>query len=196
MQRVQFHAYLPGEHTHEDYGLGMEINFVGNRKLIGHGGGFPGHITQTLSDPKDGLVVVVLTNCLGGPASEMAKGLYSVLDYFSNNESRAKPKHDLAHLEGRYAGLWMATDIVVTGDKVVAAYPDVWQPLYKPEELEFVSPTTFKISETNSFYSEGELVHFLMKNNKVDRLNYAGTTMWPEAEWISKQKSRKIVSLE
>lgn len=106
MQRTQFHAYAPYGHDHSDYGLGMEIEYVGKRRLIGHGGGFPGHITESLADPKDELVVVALTNCLDSPATSIAKGIFGIVDYFEQNLPEGKPKHDMQKLAGRYYSLW------------------------------------------------------------------------------------------
>lgn len=196
MQRVQWHAKVPGQSNHEDYGLGMEIEYLGERTTISHGGGFPGHITKSIADPKGELAVVVLTNCLGGPASALAKSIYNIIDYYQDNASSVKPKHVInTSLQGRYMNLWSVTDVVVTGDKAVCVYPG-WQPFSQPEKLEYVDDTTLKITETGSFDSEGELIHFDIKNGKVTSLNYSGATMWPEAAWMKKQGQRKIVDLK
>ena len=196
MQRVQWHAKTPGQDNHEDYGLGLELEYLKDRKTISHGGGFPGHITKSIGDPKDELVVVVLTNCLGGPASVIAKSIYSIFDYFQENTSKDKPKHDLTKFEGRYISLWSMTDIIATGDKAVAAYPDTWLPLSDTkslETLEYVDETTLKVTDTDSFYSEGELVRFNFKDNEVESVVYNGTTMWPADDWFKKQNARKHV---
>lgn len=193
MQRVQWHAKTPGQDNHEDYGLGLELEYLKKRKTISHGGGFPGHITKSIADPKDELVVVVLTNCLGGPASAIAKSIYGIIGYYQDNTTDAKPKHDMSKFEGRYMNLWAITNIVVTGDKVIASYPDTWQPLSDPEELEYVNEKTLKVTDTGSFDSEDELVHFSLKDSKVESVNYNGSTMWPEATWLEKQRQRKIV---
>ncbi len=193
MQRTQWHANTPGQQSHEDYGLGLDIEFIGKRRTFGHGGGFPGHITKSIADPKDELVVVVLTNCLGGPASWIGKSIFGIIDYFQNNTPTTKPKHDLSRLEGRYINLWSMTNIVVTGDKVVATYPDTWEPLTQPETLEYVDDTTLKSVDTDSFNSEGELVKFNFKDGKVETVIYNGTTMWPEDAWLKKQRGRKVV---
>lgn len=194
MQRVQFHAKTPGQDNHEDYGLGLEIEWLDKRKTIGHGGGFPGHITKSMADPKDELVVVVLTNCLGGPASSIAKGIYGIIDYYQKNLPKTKPKHDMKKLEGLYMNLWSMTSIVVTGDKVIATFPNSWQPFTNPEELEYVDDKTLKVTDADSFSSEDELVHFNLVNGKVETINYNGSTMWPEETWLNKQKALKMVS--
>jgi len=196
MQRVQWHAKTPGQDNHEDYGLGFEIEYLKDRVIISHGGGFPGHATESMADPKDELVVVVLTNCIDSPANTIARSIFSVIDYFQENTPKDTPQHDMSKFEGRYMHLWSMTDIIVTGDKVIAAYPDTWQSLNHPENLEsleYVDETTLKVTDTGSFYSEGELVHFKFKDGKVETVNYNGYTMWPEDAWLNKQRSRKIV---
>lgn len=196
MQRVQWHAKTSGQDNHEDYGLGLEIEYLKDRVTISHGGGFPGHITKSIADPKDELVVVVLTNCLDGPASVIAKSIFDIVDYFEANTPKEKPKHDMSKLEGRYMSLWSMTDIIVTGDKVVASYPDIWQPLSYPgslESLEYVDDTTLKVIDTDSFNSEGELVRFKLRDDKVQSVIYSGTTLLPAEAWFKKQKERKRV---
>jgi D-alanyl-D-alanine carboxypeptidase len=196
MQRVQWHAKTPGQENHEDYGLGFEIEHLKDRATISHGGGFPGHITKSIADPKDELVVIVLTNCLGGPASEISKSIFSIIDYFQNNTPKDEPKHDLSKFEGRYANLWSMTEVVVTGDRVTAVYPDTWQPLNHPENLErleYVDSNTLKVTNADSFDSEGELVHFNFKDGNVESVIYGGTTMWPAEVWFKKQNERKQV---
>ncbi len=195
MQRIQWHAYTPGQGNHEDYGLGIEIEHLGKRAAISHGGGFPGYITKSIADPKDDLVVVVLTNCIDGPAGTIAKSIYGIIDYYQSNTPAAPAKHDMKNLEGRYINLWGTTDIVVTGDKVVAASPESWRPFANPEELEYVDDTTLKVVDTSSFYSDGELVHFNIVDGKVESVNYSGSTTWPEQAWLSKQSGKTIVAV-
>jgi D-alanyl-D-alanine carboxypeptidase len=67
-----------GEPQH--YGLGVDLRTEGERELIGHGGGYPGHITRTWIDPAGQVVVSVLTNAIDGPADVLARGLLRLLD--------------------------------------------------------------------------------------------------------------------
>ena len=195
MQKVQWHAETPGQSNHEDYGLGFEIEYLNKRKTISHGGGFPGYITKSIADPKDRLIVVVLTNCLGGPAVTIARSIFSIIDYYQDSVTKVKPKQDLSRFEGRYMNLWATLEIIDLGEKVVAFSPDNWRPLMEPEELEYVNDTTLKVVKTGSFDSEGELVQFKFKENKVESVNYNGSTMLPEKAWIEKQKQRSVIDL-
>lgn len=194
MQRVQFHCNTPGKNKYEDYGLGFELECLDQRKTFGHGGGFPGHITKSIADPKDELVVVVLTNCLESPASAINKGIYGVFDYFKDNLKSGEARHDATKFEGRYINLWGITDIVATGDKIIAGHPGSWQPLKFPEELECIDEKTLKVIKSDSFSAEDELVKLNIKDRKIKTIVYAGATMWPEKDWLKKQSSIKTVS--
>ena len=196
MQRIQWHAKTPGQDNHEDYGLGLDIEYLNDRVTVGHGGGFPGHITKTIADPKDELVVVVLSNCLESPAIVIAKRIFSIVDYFQNNASKVASKHDMSKFQGRYANLWSMTEFIVTGDKVVATYPDTWWPLSQPhnlDTLEYVNDTTLKVASTDSFNAEGELIRFNVKHGRVETVTYNGMTMWPVEVWFKRQQARKQV---
>lgn len=195
MQRVHFHAYTPGQDNNEDYALGIELEYVKARTTIGHGGGFPGYITKSIGDPKDKIVIVVLTNCHDGPAAMIAKNIFGIIDYFQEKSSDKKPKYDLSRFEGRYMGLGSVADFVVIGDKVNFNYPNCWQPFSYIEELEYKNDTTLKITKADSFSNEGEEAIFSFKNGQVESVSCGGYTLWPEKAWLEKQKGKKIISL-
>ena len=114
MQRVHWHVHAPGSELFQDYGLGLDLERLANgRVTFGHGGGFPGQITRSMADPASGLVVAVLTNCADGPAAEMARGIFKVLDFFEHHP--AAPRARWRGLEGRYANLWGVSDFVGAG---------------------------------------------------------------------------------
>lgn len=199
MQKVQWHAYRPSNINNEDYGLGFSIEYLNQRKLISHGGAFPGHATYSIADPKDKLVVTVLINCIDQQAGLIARSLFDIIDYFQNNSSETPTKLATKRLAGRYINLFGMTDIIATGDNLVATYPDSWQPLSYPnslERLEYINQTTLKLVDADSFYAEGELVHFNFENDEVQTIVYTGYTMWPSEVWFEKQRSRQQVQLQ
>ena len=55
------------------YGLGMGVQAIGARAVVGHNGGFPGHITSSVADPVGRLAVSVLTNAVDGPADALTQ---------------------------------------------------------------------------------------------------------------------------
>ena len=64
------------------------------------------------------------------------------------------------------------------------------------ERLEYINQTTLKIVTADSFYAEGELVHFNFENDEVQTIVYTGYTMWPSEVWFEKQRSRQQVQLQ
>lgn len=192
MQKVQWSNKFAGKD--ETYGLGLEIEEVDGLNLVGHGGGFPGQITQTLIDPVNEIVVCVLTNCRDSKAVSINKGIHGIIKWFGQNY-KAKTKHNLHAFEGRFMCLWGTMDIVACGDKIIAIDPEGWSPCKYPEKLKYIDSKTLKIAETSGFSSTGELIHFCRDNNKVLKIVSAGTTMLPEPDYWAKLNNKQIVSL-
>lgn len=185
MQRVHWRVERPGADGDEDYGLGLELQRLGERRLFGHGGGFPGQITKTLVDPGAGLVVTALTNASDGPASDIARGVYHVLDHLGGG---AAPARALRRLEGRYVNLWSVNDVVAVDGALAVGNPDSWKPFADRERLEPVDATTARITRDSSFGSEGEPVRFELRDGAVDTVRWAGATLWPEARWPAAER--------
>ena len=76
MQRTEWSV----EGAASSYGLGFSIAEPGGRRVLGHGGGFPGFITQTWFDPVDRFAVSVLTNAIDGPAEPLATAAVRIVD--------------------------------------------------------------------------------------------------------------------
>ena len=94
------------------YGLGWIIRKVGERRVIGHSGGFPGHITQTWADPKTGFAVSVLTNRIDGPASALAAGIISLVDLAIEEADDQTEEILEPGAAGRYLSLWGDVNLV------------------------------------------------------------------------------------
>ncbi len=168
-----------------EYGLGLALAHINDRNLIGHGGGFPGHITKSYYDPKDQLTVIVLTNCRGSNAEDFAKETIRVFDYLSAKIKTKNPELD--KYEGRYANFWDKFNMISLGDKLICADLESNEPFKFPEVLEPAGVDTFKIIAADSYSAEGELVRFKMdRQGKVESINYAGATSFPEKVFLEK----------
>jgi D-alanyl-D-alanine carboxypeptidase len=195
-KRAMQSKHVKTENTGErgEYGLGFEIDYVDRKKVFGHGGGFPGHITKTIVYPKNKLVVTVLTNSLGSGASYIAKGIMSTINYAHENN---KPtKKDFLRYEGRFMSIWSAMDFVSVEGKLIVAQPYGWTPFDKAVELKYVKDNVFEIVKTDSFDHEGEKVYFTFsKNGKVKSVLYGGETLLPEKEYMDKILQKKNIGL-
>ncbi|WP_327638615.1 beta-lactamase family protein [Kribbella sp. NBC_00482] len=155
-REMQHPLWATGADEKARYGLGLAVNKVGDREVFGHGGGYPGHITRTLVDPEHRIVVSVLTNAIDGPASQLAEGLFRLLDLA---ESKDRGEGDLARFTGRFANLWGVTDFVVIGGRLYATDPSGPNPADEPQQLE-ADGDTLRVTGGNGYGSYGESYRF------------------------------------
>jgi CubicO group peptidase (beta-lactamase class C family) len=175
------------EETGDRYGLGFGIHKIGERRLIGHGGGFPGHITRTLFDPIDGLTVVVLTNAIDGPALELVQGVVKLVDAALGNaeEPSEEAVADHSSFTGRFAALWGVTDVVDLGGRLRLVGPNQADPTAVMGKLEVEDADTLRIAEAIGFSSPGERVRYTRSDGRVVRVVLGGLSAVPIEEHVS-----------
>lgn len=196
MQRAEWDV----EGTEERYGLGLGISKVGERRLIGHGGGFPGHITRTFLDPLDGLTVVVLTNAIDGPARGLAEGVVKLVDAALEAEKERSSADDgdsadLGSYTGRFAGLWGVVDVADLGGRLRLVEPDQADPTVEMTTLEIVDADTLRIDETTGFYAPGETIRYTRREGVVERVVLAGMTALPIEEHLNVMRGLDRITL-
>jgi CubicO group peptidase (beta-lactamase class C family) len=148
------------------YGLGLAISTLRGRTVIGHGGGYPGHITSTMADPQAKFAVSVLTNAIDGPAEECVLAAIHLLDLALEGPG-ANPA--LSRFTGRFADLWGVIDIAVLGGRLWMLRPTLGDPADKATPLELVDETTLRIAGGNGFGSYGEPVSYDFRDDGTIR---------------------------
>lgn len=140
----------------EEYGLGLDIFYIGDKKIVGHSGGFNGFITQFLVEPQSGLSVVVLTNSIRSPGPGIARGIMGALLSGLENSSKHKGKlPNYSKYEGTYRNSW--------GDNVVAQFgKDLWS--FSPE-------MNLPAKYASNLKPLKEKDTFVVKNNSVFGIN-------------------------
>ena len=118
------------------YGLGFGVVRVGGRRLPGHAGGYPGHITRTVFDPESRFAVSVLTNAIDGPAEPLALAVVKLLDL----AARLEPDGSAASVGAdrfvvRLANLWGVRDVALLGGRLVLLDPTAPDPTEGFSEL-------------------------------------------------------------
>ena len=164
------------------YGLGFSVQTIGKRKMIGHGGGFPGHSTTTLIDPADQLVVVVLNNTMGagGLAAPLAVAIVRILDFALEASGPPLPS-PRETFTGRFESLWSVTDIVAFGDALYGFSPDDDNPARHPTELEFLDADSLRIGSTNGYGSPGEVLRYeRASDGSIEHVWIAGMRHTPQ----------------
>lgn len=158
------------------YGLGIAVATIGERQLVGHSGGYPGHITNSLFDPKAKIAASVLTNAIDGPAGGWLEGFYKLLNLAEKNRDVATDQ-DLTPYTGRFTSLWGVTDIANLGGVLYLLKPAADDPSAEPVRLEIVDEDTLRIASGPGGGSVGELVEYQRDGDgTIATVRIAGTT--------------------
>lgn len=197
MQRAVWSGLSP-DAPHDGYGYGTIIRNYGGHRMVGHSGGYPGHITRTMWDPNEGLAISVLTNAVDGPAEELAGGILRILDKAREVSSKlplssglvnsaaieapAPPEAeiDLASFTGRFAALWGVTDVYILGGKLFASSPVLPAPIVEPYELAVIDADTLRIMAGSGYASVGEQFRYERDAaGKIISVFTGGMKAWP-----------------
>ncbi|MGI8415040.1 MAG: serine hydrolase domain-containing protein [Nakamurella sp.] len=136
------------------YALGLAVMKVGDRRMIGHGGGYPGHITCSVVDPHAGLAVSAFTSAIDGPAELLAHHAVKLIDL-----AESKPRGDVgatSRFTGRFASLWGVTDIALLGGRLYRLHPAKADLVDDAAELEVVDDRTVRVVGGSGYGSFGE----------------------------------------
>jgi CubicO group peptidase (beta-lactamase class C family) len=161
MQRTEWKV----EGTESSYALGFAVARLGGRRVLGHGGGFPGHITRTFFDPIDRIAVSVLTNAIDGPALAMATAGIRLIDLAQagvdgSSKVTERDAIDLSRFRGRFASLWGVYDVVDLGGRLYQLDPSVPDPTLEPQVLDVVDERTLTFAKGSGYGSQGERMQY------------------------------------
>lgn len=146
------------------YGFGISVADLGGRRVIGHGGGINGFLSESQYYPDDDLVVVVLQNTAGAlnPRETAKKIAEAVL---GPAPSRAKPfTGEATAYTGTYAGRGRGrpTTVTIAASGNGLTLTRVGAPDAKADALEYRGGETFALGDS--------LVMFERRDGKVARL--------------------------
>jgi CubicO group peptidase (beta-lactamase class C family) len=190
-QRLEWQTH-PEEIAGGHYGLGMIAEKVGDHAIIGHSGGYPGHITRSVLDPHTGLAISVLTNAGDGPASELVLGVLRILD-FATAQPLGENAIDGSAFVGRFANMWGVMDVAQLGNRLVALHPGQASPVAAFDELEISDDDTLVFSAGSGYGSIGEkLVYTRAADGSIEKIQGGGgMTMWPIEAYREREASRE-----
>jgi len=159
------------------YGLGFDVRDLDGARLVGHSGGYPGHITRTWLDLDDGLVVSVLTNAIDGPADVLATGALGILRLAL---AQADREPAAVEVTGRFASMWSVADLVDLGGAVAVLHPADPDPARSAEVLDVDVDGALRLPSRASFGASGEPVSVERDAaGEVVSIRLSGMSMWP-----------------
>ncbi|CAI9406881.1 serine hydrolase domain-containing protein [Aestuariimicrobium sp. T2.26MG-19.2B] len=160
------------------YGLGWIMREIGQRFVIGHSGGFPGHITQTWGDPATGLSVSVLTNRNGSSASEWATTLVKLIDHAAALVGTSTDAPD-DRFRGRFTSLWGSTHLVPLPGAVLALSSEAADPTGSAVSHTIVDAGTLLAQARDGFSSFGEELRVARDEaGEITSITTTGITSW------------------
>jgi CubicO group peptidase (beta-lactamase class C family) len=164
----------------ETWGLTWSLDIRNGTRLVGHGGGTHGQITQLWMVPERGFAVVVFTNAeAGGFVTEQATK-WALKEYLGLEKPDPKPigasEQELAALVGRYVGDMSDVELGMLAGRLIAqmvykaAFPSQYSPIPPPPP-----PATLTLCEKERLLVlDGE-----MKDETVDVIRRPdGTIGW------------------
>jgi CubicO group peptidase (beta-lactamase class C family) len=170
------------------FGMGFEIQHIGERRVVGHGGQLAGYLTATYFDPKDKLAVAVLANCKDAPSTQIVRGIFEALDWFGQYASHPAEKQ-LERLNTRVCSGVALVEVVAAAERIVLIDPDDWEPFTFCETCEQITPTTLRITTPGSVMNEGESLHYTFAQDTLQSVQYAGLNLVPEAAYRARLKN-------
>ncbi|MDQ1640932.1 MAG: hypothetical protein QOJ90_283 [Actinomycetota bacterium] len=179
-KRVMQHEWwtIEGE-DNSHYGLGFSIIKPDERRLLGHGGGFPGHITRTLFDPEDRFAVSILTNAIDGPADDLSTTVVHLLELAAKLQAETTPTPGGDRFCGRFANLWGVRDIAQVGDRLLLLDPTSGTPTKSYNELTVVDDATLQVAKGPGYAAYGEPMRYsFTTDGQVESVRGPGGMSW------------------
>jgi len=148
----------------ESYGLGFDIYKIEKRKIVGHGGGFAGFITQISLDVENDIGVITLTNTNDSSCGSINTGIFESIYKFVDEKSKyseGKKISSQEKFEGAYRSRWGDTIIVGIDTNLVAFDPKANSPVKNGTLLKPKAKNKFLMEPKSNFDSPGEFTTFV-----------------------------------
>jgi CubicO group peptidase (beta-lactamase class C family) len=170
------------------YGLGVNAGRTDGWDWFGHGGGFQGYLSRTVSIPVCELSISILSNSIDGGAPFWMDGALQILRAF---KTRGAPQRRTRDWTGRWWTIWGASDLVPMGDRVLVANPQFNNPFMDAGEIEVTGRDTGIIVSASGYASHGEPVRRVRdKRGKVTGIWLGGAHV-RTAGVVAKEIGRK-----
>ena len=155
-------------------GIGFAVTRDRDKIYVGHGGSYPGYITNTLIDLNGKVGVIVLTNAQDGEAGAIATQLMNtvgaaVVKAAGTAPEKVKWNPAWSRFAGLYRGRWGDLHVVELNEKLVIINPEAAN-LENPTELEPIGDGTFRFVAPVGGGPVGEVVRFVEENGQVVRM--------------------------
>lgn len=175
---------VPHDEFDRDYAHGLVLRDLGDRRIAGHSGSFPGQVSATFLDPRQRLVVSLLTNGYNVSVDLLQAGIWSIFDVLEapNPEAPNPEPAPLSAYRGRFFTPAGAVDLVPLGDVIYVAAPGKARPFDKCGEIRKGADGVFRLTEDGGLGRYGEVVDFVFaQDGSLERATLGGFPLLREA---------------
>lgn len=170
----------PTGEENESYGLGLDIHKIEKRKIVGHGGGFAGFVTQISLDVENDIGVITLTNTNDSSCGPINTGIFESIYKFVDEKSKyvdGKKIIKQEQYEGVYRSRWADTIIVGIDASLIAFDPKTNSPVKDGTLLKSKWMHKFVMETKSNFDAFGELATFIFdkKAKRATKLIWGAT---------------------
>ncbi len=174
------------------YGLGINSGAVrgqaGEWQWFGHGGSFPGYISQSAVLPAQGLSISVLTNAGDGPAGLWLDGAVQIMQAYARHGAPTRRVKDWA---ARWCSLYGVGDWLPMGNRILIATPAFGNPMLEATQIEVSARDKGRVALSGGFGNHGETVQRIRDGRgRVASLRNGGMMLHPEARILREVKKK------
>ena len=165
-KKEMMREYWATGEENESYGLGFDIYKIEKRKIVGHGGGFAGFITQISLDVENDIAVITLTNTNDSSCGSINTGIFETIYKFIDEKSKygeGKKIPSQEKFEGAYRSRWGDTIVVGIDTNLVAFGPKANSPVKEGSLLKLKAKNKFLMETKSNFDSTGEFATFIFE---------------------------------
>ncbi len=165
-KKEMMREYWATGEENKSYGLGLAIYKIEKRKIIGHGGGFAGFITQISLDVENDIGVITLTNTNDSSCGSINIGIFETIYKFideKNKYSEGKKIPSQEKFEGAYRSRWDDTIVVGIDTNLVAFGSKANSPVKDWTLLKAKGKNKFLMTQKSNFNYPGEFANFIFE---------------------------------
>ena len=155
-------------------GIGFGVSRVEDKLYVGHGGGYPGHTTNTLIQLDSKVGVIVLTNTNDSNPGGMARQLMDTVGEAVAEATATGPAEvtwdpSWERFAGLYRNIGGDTQVVLLNERLVVMTPNA-PSINDSVGLEPIGDGRFRLTAPTGGGAVGEVVRFVEENGEVVRM--------------------------
>ena len=165
------------------WGLGFNIERIGGKTYIGHGGSVSGYRTNIRINLDEKVAMIVFTNADDGePIKYVEKAHQWVAPALTEKPAEAMPG-DWSRYTGRFRNIWGDTEVLLFNGELIMINPQLPDPMTEYTTLKHVEGDTFQMKAPGYGSHNEYAVYEFDEEGRVRRLKTGENYTYPVGRW-------------